>query len=428
MPLAVTPASVTFEIGGQGQDEVVDVGVDEVAYRSHTVKVSLSNVDEYFLFISGDTNLTAPTGGVALTGTGTTGVTGNNIPSGQWGYGWDYTGVATDAGMTYKTVPTAQTRLTVPALANNAVSFNGKLNFAAKFPVNATLGSYTSNVKLTLVASPKAQTGSVNWKNETGGDTALAAGTETMQGITSGFCKNNANVKEGWTVDLVDNRDQKTYTIYKAADGNCWMGQNLALTGPLTLASGDTDLAAGATWQLPASVTSWNTSDYNIVQIGTGSTSLSGWKNGYGNYYSWPAATAGTDTTSVVSKDATASICPKGWKLPTYSGDYSFSTLTGTKSRWTTATYNGNSSVPGYYFGSTKTTVYKGANFWPAAGDINQSSGALGDAGSRGRYWSRRAYSTANGAYDLYLVSSTVSPQLNNYRYFGYSVRCVADY
>ncbi len=38
-----------------------------------------------------------------------------------------------------------------------------------------------------------------------------------------------------------------------------------------------------------------------------------------GNYYQWNTATAGTGG-AITSGQATSSICPKGWKLPTGSG------------------------------------------------------------------------------------------------------------
>lgn len=39
----------------------------------------------------------------------------------------------------------------------------------------------------------------------------------------------------------------------------------------------------------------------------------------YGNYYNWNAATAGTGTydTAPPNDQASGSVCPKGWKLPT---------------------------------------------------------------------------------------------------------------
>ncbi len=427
-PREIAAPSVTFEIGGAGQNEVVETSVDEVAYRSHTVRVSLNNVDEYFLFISGNTNLVNSAGGIELTGTGNAGVAGSNIPAGQWGYGWDYTGAATNADMTYKTVPTAQTKLTVPALSNNAVSFNGKLNFAAKFPTNATLGNYASNVNLTLIASPKAQTGSVNWKNEAGGDTTLAAGTETMQGVQPGFCKNNSNVKEGWTVDLTDNRDGNSYTVVKLRDGNCWMQQNLRLgkTTAMLLASGDTDLTSGTTWTLPAAATSWDASSNAVAQTIVGSTSLySGWKTSWGNYYSWCAATAGT-CASAVSDGAIASdsICPKGWKLPTGGKTNSanqFYALLGANG----ANIGGTNAST-----ATQKIMAKPYLFF-AAGAFFETNGSLGLAGTEGYYWSSTA-SSSTYAYNLYFYNRYFYPGTHNDsrygRYHGYSMRCVSTH
>ena len=48
------------------------------------------------------------------------------------------------------------------------------------------------------------------------------------------------------------------------------------------------------------------------------------------NYYQWNAATAGSGGT-ITSQDATSSICPAGWRLPTsnsYTEEYSFGKLT----------------------------------------------------------------------------------------------------
>lgn len=53
------------------------------------------------------------------------------------------------------------------------------------------------------------------------------------------------------------------------------------------------------------------------------------------------------------------------------------------------------------------------------------SSGSLYLSGSYGYYWSSTVYNS-NYAYNLYLDSSSVSPQDNSNRYYGYSVRCVS--
>ena len=46
-------------------------------------------------------------------------------------------------------------------------------------------------------------------------------------------------------------------------------------------------------------------------------------------------------------------------------------------------------------------------------------------AGYYGRYWSSVGRSSS-GAYDLYFYSGNVNPSVSNYRYNGFSVRCVA--
>jgi len=60
---------------------------------------------------------------------------------------------------------------------------------------------------------------------------------------------------------------------------------------------------------------------------------------------------------------------------------------------------------------------------FPYAGRVY--NGSLGGVGSEGTYWSRTAYS-ANYAYLLWFYSSNVNPALNDNRYLGYPVRCVA--
>ena len=49
----------------------------------------------------------------------------------------------------------------------------------------------------------------------------------------------------------------------------------------------------------------------------------------------------------------------------------------------------------------------------------------LGDAGSRGFYWSSDGRNSSN-AYGLLFYSGYVTPSHNAYRYYGRSVRCVA--
>ena len=130
----------------------------------------------------------------------------------------------------------------------------------------------------------------------------------------------------------------------------------------------------------------------------------SGWTAIYGNYYNWPAAVAGK---TVDSGDASASICPKGWKLPKNSGDYSWYYLYNT----------GYSSNPTNFRSATNT----GPGYW----SCSYYNSKRDNAGSYGRWWSRRAdYSSY--AYSLYTDnSSNVYPQNSANKRNGFSVRCV---
>ena len=54
------------------------------------------------------------------------------------------------------------------------------------------------------------------------------------------------------------------------------------------------------------------------------------------------------------------------------------------------------------------------------------SNGSMYDQGSSGGFWSSTVYN-ANNAYRLYLNSSNVVPANRNYKYVGFSVRCMAQ-
>jgi hypothetical protein len=60
--------------------------------------------------------------------------------------------------------------------------------------------------------------------------------------------------------------------------------------------------------------------------------------------------------------------------------------------------------------------------FFPAAGV--RSGVSLYDRGSYGFYWSSSRSTAANGYY-MFFSASGVSPALNRYRFYGFSVRAV---
>ena len=217
------------------------------------------------------------------------------------------------------------------------------------------------------------------------------------------YCVNSA---VGTTATLIDTRDNQSYRIRKLADGNCWMIDSLRLAD-VTLTPEASDMTSG-TFNLPAATTSTSGSSYSAatVNINTGDFVNDGY------LYNWFAATAGEGTQSKSSGDVSKSVCPKGWKLPS-GGDtntnQSFAKL------YAQSDYNSAAKM------TSKTN--NGPEF-TLAGSWNNG---YNRQGSYGYYWSRTAFpSDSNTAYYLYLGSSSVVPQYNNYKNYGRSVRCVA--
>ena len=178
---------------------------------------------------------------------------------------------------------------------------------------------------------------------------------------------------------VVDKRDGNDYTV-RYINGNCWMTQNLRLSGGRTLTSTDSNVASS--WYFPnTSLTSGNSyaDAYSTISSNTS----------YGGYYNFCAASAGTNCRASGTYDTTYDICPKGWRLPTY---------------------NEQSGITSY--SSAFSPVYSG----------NYDNGSLRDTGSYGHWWS----STANdnrSQYGLYYYSCSKFLHTLSFRH-GLTLAC----
>ena len=117
---------------------------------------------------------------------------------------------------------------------------------------------------------------------------------------------------EGQHYTVSDSRDSKEYTITKTKDGLVWMTTNLDIAGGTKLVPTTSNIAVGTTYTLPASKKSGFSSDSGAYVFNSGSTDCTA-PDGCYSYYSFKAATAGTNPSS---GEATSDICPKGWRLP----------------------------------------------------------------------------------------------------------------
>ena len=148
-----------------------------------------------------------------------------------------------------------------------------------------------------------------------------------------------------------------------------------------------------------------------------------------GNYYQWNAATAGTGGT-ITNSNASGSVCPKGWKLP--SSATNASTITkgtfayllqqyGLASAYNSGSLTGTSSVNNNTYNIALSPLFfvRGGYIGPNLTDKFRVAGQDGD------YWSSRAVSNADVAYRLAFGSSNVLPSGSVSRYYGYSLRCL---
>ena len=205
---------------------------------------------------------------------------------------------------------------------------------------------------------------------------------------------------------LYDIRDDNSYTIRKLADGNCWMTQNLTISGT-TIDYTDSNLPGGASYTVPASSTDgWcTTADESCINTANVLDANNSQHPEYGTYYSWKAATAGYGTYSTTSGNVSYSVCPKGWRLPTGGTNGAFQDL-----------YNKYNSASAMLSEAGPNFVLSGY----------RDGGSTHVQGSYGSYWSSKARSSGD-AYHLRLGSSTVSPANLDSKYHGLTVRCVAQ-
>ncbi|MBR2993855.1 hypothetical protein IKF43_00480 [Candidatus Saccharibacteria bacterium] len=294
-----------------------------------------------------------------------------------------------------------------------------------------------------------------------------------MQDMSSSIC-NAANVFGAASeLELVDTRDNSIYWVTKlqnnildSNEGQCWMTENLDLdfntTNPdgsiamRTFTSNDTNLtfygstgydasngytcsntatttnctASGETisWTperatiAPTDLnsTTWKNDKSNPYSYDRGNVEPDGYKDGHGkagNYYNWTAAVASNNSSSYSGGNAANSICPKGWRLPN-TRTYEFS-----KMLYAYGVTKDDKNTAGYATGGYNKMVASPLYF-VRSGIVN--NGSLGGPASYGYYWSS-AVDSGSSAFDLGFDSGNVGPANSNSRYYGFSVRCVAE-
>jgi uncharacterized protein (TIGR02145 family) len=320
--------------------------------------------------------------------------------------------------------------------------------------------------------------------------TAPATSQDTMQnwaGCTS--MPTPAYTTTDWppyTILLTDTRNNQDYRVRKMPDGKCWMIDNLKLAD-YTLTSADSNVASNFT--VPAnpaqgasthsngvctsSVTVTNDGGF-LTCDGSSATTVDSsspgdnlqfiaysdpsatvnpyYKNcrpgssgvdyssptGCGYLYNWYTATAGSGLYSLSpsNSQATASICPVGWRLPSSTSDTGGPTTSGTSVTVADFPLLNAAMATGSVVGDTTNSVTTRPNWranGPFAGSYSglmyASSNGFTAQGYTGHYWSSTDYSsTPTRARSILVGPNSLSPSSNSYsKYTGMAVRCVVD-
>ena len=394
--------------------DALDITVVTNDNSGYTMKATVGNAS------NASTDLVATNGSFAMIGSA------GSLSTGEWGY-------TTNGGTSFGVLPLyTSTPATVNSSSVPTDSTSGQTSFqiGAYATPSQAAGNYSNVINFTVVAN------------------SVMTGGYYMQDVTvSTMATMLPNV--GDTVTLYDKRDSRAYTVAKLADNKYWMVDNLNLAGGTKLDSAGSNVPAGYTQSEPyytlpdstaiSSGTSVPSDQFSddageyVFNTGNNTTTCNS-STPCNSYYSWIAATLGgkqADGSTAQTQNgynAAASICPKGWRLPTSTTSNANAT---TNNNWKTGDWYTLATAYGANLESNyiqyAATFYNNAgpgttpNFLLAGYYYN---GSFYGGGPNGNYWSSTAYSSTL-AYRLRFDSEVVSSADGNNRWLGHSVRCV---
>ena len=329
----------------------VTPGVKDFDSKSCNIVVGTNSIAGYTLTTSATstnlTNTTDSTKTISTLPSSSEGYTESNFVANKWGY--------KIGNGNYKPYVS---EVTLADTHEQTAGDTTALTFATKVDFDQPTGTYNLTVNFSAVAKVYVP--------------------PYMQDLT--VAEVNA-MDEGDTKTLIDSRDNQSYTVAKLPDGNVWMTKNLRFTGT-SLDSSTTNINTTKTLSYGDLTSGNSNTEPRIHDSGDATT---------GVWYNYCAASAGTICTDSDSTEASYSLCPAGWRLPTYSEQ---------------------SAITSY-----------SSDYSPVAGG-DYRSGSLGYT-SYGSWWSSTAYYDTH-RYGLSWNGSSLNTGGFS-RHFGYYVRCVLD-
>ena len=456
------------------QLEVTPTEEGSFSASSAKLEVSTNNETGYSLYLAtanGESTLKSLNPATTAEVQAVTGeVTATGFGANTWGYNL---GQAATEETIYQAVPTTtgepQVTTTGPTTGDGAVAADVySLNFGAKVDADLPSGTYGNEVVVSVVTNPEY--------------VPTLSRISNMQDITPEICAKSAENETARLMDTRDNKlywvtkladgncwmtqnldydipaggitgDQAAKT--DLSDGRTWATGDPSSSNPYpaqatTTGSPFNELTSTGTYSwdpgmyVKTTPTDWNKYCDDVIGYDDPVCAEAGWTdvstmtamteertdgvvtngNTYdahylvGNFYQWNTATAGTGGTNT-STDATDSICPKSWKLPSLTQSNAMFLAYQNKGLFTGIT---DSNPVGT---AESAEVIVNAPLYLAYSGIVYV-GSLRNAGVGGYWWLSTAYSSSGGAYNFAATQSMVRAGVWNYRDYGNSIRCLA--
>ena len=223
----------------------------------------------------------------------------------------DYTPTIENSYSSYNVIPNTYTKVVSLNKATDAGTGATGSNFNATYEIKAAsdqvADSYTGKVKYTLVHPNTAPAPTI---------------PPDMQNFTLAQCQTNATDHD---YVVRDRRDGSEYTV-RYINGNCWMTQNLRITG--VISATDSNFSSPVSFNtttggdLRGNEGTYTDPQSHLADSTDVETSASASGGPYtiaqlGAWYNYCAASAGEVCSSQTKADATQDICPANWYLPT---------------------------------------------------------------------------------------------------------------
>lgn len=288
--------------------------------------------------------------------------------------GWATTKTSTSASYSAGGTITVSSNTTLYAVwrAKNRFSITYDANGGTGAP-SVQYSSYTTSSSATLAISTAKP--SLNTFTFLGWSTSSSALTASYQPGSPITISSNTTLyavydryMQNWTgcsylpthdtISLIDSRDSESYNVIKLYDGRCWMQDDLAFTGSsLTIADSNVTSNRTLSYISVSACANTNTDYNNPCQYNNSGQIL----------YNFAAATAGQVVgmySSYRYTDATESICPQTWALPTHTEASLFTIKESSTGAWA---YFKPQVKGQYYFYTAQLLTPTGTGYWLAS-------------------------------------------------------------